>query len=518
MVWFLWPDSSSDVDPRWIFSAFGLAQLLLCVLLSPAVTAPIITEEKELDRFGMLFASLLTPREVLFGKGFSAFLLLFMVLLSASPFFILMLALGSVSWVELLQVVLVSLVALLQCSSLGLYCSCLKDRSYDALLSSYAWLLALVGLTLVPGYLLSGFADLGPLWACIRSLSPFSAMMEVVAPEMLATFGRLPEAWSLGELWSADLWFYLAAGTLSSFLLLWLSLRKVFEFPLGHEKSSRPSDSRKRGLFKFTLIDPNKTRPPFSVSSLIYVNELRCKLFGYIGNLIRGIYGGVFLSISLVILVSLSVETLSLSAVKTVALSFQMGLIVLLAPALGAPSISEELENGTLEMLRLTPLSAWALWKGKVKAINVYLLILLVSSSPIYLMLFLLNNVESKDPLLTLRIIGIQTLLLLFSTTVGVWSSALMGKTQKAVGLAYAILLSICFLPFMSPWIVSNPDWVPWVKSISPFIAVEKELASKHASFLPESIVHLSTIGAIFTLLLLHSLFLVNRHMRRAAA
>jgi hypothetical protein len=169
-------------------------------------------------------------------------------------------------------------------------------------------------------------------------------------------------------------------------------------------------------------------------------------------------------------------------------------------------------------MLRLTPLSAWALWKGKVKAINVYLLILLVSSSPIYLMLFLLNNVESKDPLLTLRIIGIQTLLLLFSTTVGVWSSALMGKTQKAVGLAYAILLSICFLPFMSPWIVSNPDWVPWVKSISPFIAVEKELASKHASFLPESIVHLSTIGAIFTLLLLHSLFLVNRHMRRAAA
>lgn len=516
MVWFLWPNPSSNSDPRWIFSAFGLAQLMLCVLLSPAVTAPIITEEKEQDRFGMLFASLLTPREVLFGKGFSAFLLLFMVLLSGSPFFILMLALGSVSWVELFQVVLVSLVALLQCSALGLYCSCLKDRSYDALLSSYAWLLALVGLTLVPGYLLSGFADLGPLWACLRSLSPFSAMMEVVAPELLATFGRLPDSWSLGELWSADLWFYLLAGSLSSLLLFWLSLRKVFEFPLGHESSSRPSSGRK-GAFKKLLIDPDKTRRPFSVSSLIFTNELRCKLFGYIGNLIRGIYGGVFLSISLVILVSLSVETLSLDAVKTVALTFQMGLIVLLAPALGAPSISEELETGTLEMLRLTPLSAWALWKGKVKAINAYLLILLISSSPIYLMLFLLNNVEGKDPLLTLRIIAIQALLLLFSTTVGVWSSAWTSKTQKAVGLAYGILLGVSGIPFLSSSVSPFPQWVPWLESLSPFLAVSRELQSTETGFLMETIFHLSATGGLLLLLLFHSLFLVNRHMRRAS-
>jgi ABC-type transport system involved in multi-copper enzyme maturation permease subunit len=515
LVWVLWPNANSNSDPRWIFSAFGLAQLLFCVLLSPAVTAPIITEEKEQDRFGMLFASLLTPKEVLFGKGFSAFLLLFLVLLSASPFFILMLALGSVSWIELLQVVLVSLVALLQCSSLGLYCSCLKDRSYDALLSSYAWLLAIVGLTFVPGYLLSGFADFGPLWACLRSLSPFSAMMEVVAPEMLATFGRLPTSWSLGELWSADLWFYLVAGSFSSFILLWLSLRKVFEFPLGHESSSRPS-SKKGGTFRKLLIDPNKTRPPFSISSLIFINELRCKLFGYIGNLIRGIYGGLFLSIALVILVSLSVETLSLDAVKTVALSFQMGLVVLLAPALGAPSISEEIESGTLDMLRLTPISAWALWKGKVKAINAYLLLLLLSSSPIYLMLFLLNNVEGKDPLSTLRIVAIQMLLLLFSTTVGVWSSAFTGKTQKAVGLAYGILLGISAIPFLAPWISPVPNWTPWIESLSPFLAIGKELQSKETGFLPQTYAHMGAVGSLFLLLLIHSLILVHRHMRRA--
>jgi len=463
----------------------------------------------------MLFASLLTPAEVLFGKGFSAFLLLFLVLLSATPFFILMLALGTVSWVELFQVALVSLVALLQCASLGLYCSCVKDRSYDALLSSYAWLLALVGMTFVPGYLLSGFADLGPVWACLRSVSPFSAMLEIVAPEMLATFGRLPASWSLGELWSADLWFYLVIGSLSSLILLALSLKKVFEFPLGHESSSRPSALRKKG-FKRLLIDPNKTRRPFSASSLIFVNELRCKLFGYLGNLIRGIYAGVFLSIALVILVSLSVEKLSLDAVKLVALSFQMGLIVLLTPALGAPSISEELESGTLEMLRLTPLSAWALWKGKVKAINAYLLLLLVSSSPIYLMLFLLNNVESKDPLLTVRVIGIQTLLLLFSTTVGVWCSAWTGNTQKAVGLAYAILLGFSGLPFLAPWVCPNPTWIPWVEAISPFLVVARELQSKDSGFLLHSKGHMLLIGSVFVLLLLHSLFLVHRHMRKA--
>ena len=518
----LWPTSGimsgEDAGSRWIFRCFAFGQLLLCILVAPSIAAPLITDEKEHDRFGMLFASLLSPFDILVGKWLSALTILVLMLLSGLPFLVLVLVLGGVSWIEVLQVYLVSFVALLQFGTLGLFISCIKDKTYDALLSSYAWLLILAALTWLPSYLLSGFSALVPLWALLRSLSPFSAMSDIVAPEVLVVLGRLPVGLDCGELWHADLWVYLVLALVSSSLLFFLALKKVFLLPLGREGSSRSSeDSSKKKRFPYVLINPDKTRGAFGVSSLIFIKELRCKMFGHMGNLIRGIYLGLFVSMGLVILVSINIDTLSLDAVNLVAVLFQMGMILLLTPALTASAVAEEVQSGTLDMLRMTPVSAWKFWWGKVKAGNFYMLILLGSSFPIYGVLALLDNVMGGDMTVVIRVLILQSLLLLFTSTCGVWCSALTQHTQKAVGLAYTILFSLVIVPFTFPSLFHNEGLLTWICSLSPFFVVISEVSKASYKNFNLLFPHIIVIGGISLAMLFHSLWMVRKLMRQAA-
>ena len=519
IIVFLWPShgmlGGEDRDARWVFRCFAMGQLLLCILVAPSITAPLITDEKEHDRFAMLFASLLSPWDVLVGKWLSSLGILALILLSGLPFLVLVLVLGGVSWVEVLQVYMVCFMAMLQFGMLGLFISCIKDKTYDALLSSYAWLLILGALTWLPGYLLSGFHDLMPIWATLRCLSPFTAMIDIVAPEVLVLMGRLPEELSLGELWSADLWIYFALAAGSTGAMFILSLRQVFLLPLGKEGSSRSVDDSKKKKFPYILINPDKTRAPFGVGSLIFVKELRCKMFGHMGNLLRGIYLGLMVSIGLVILVSLNVDTLSLEAVRVVAVMFQMVVILLLTPALTASAVSEEIQSGTLEMLRMTPVSAWSFWQGKVKAGNFYMFILLGASCPIYGMLALLDMVMGGDMMVVPRILALQLLLLLFTSTCGVWCSAWTEKTQKAIGMAYGLLFAIAIIPFTFPSLLGDGELMRWAAALSPFLVCVSEVSVDIYKSLDLFIPHCIILGILTLLMLIHSLFMVSGKMRQ---
>lgn len=519
---FLWPSSGvfsmEDQQSRVIFKVFALGQLGLAVLLAPSITAPLITDEKEKQRFGMLFASLLSPLDILLGKWLSSVALLLLVMISGLPFLLLNLVLGGVSWVEVAQVYLICLMSIIQFGMLGLFMSCLKSKTYDSLLQSYAWLLVLGALTWLPSYLLGSFENLVTIWALLRSLSPFSAMMDVVAPEVLVFLGRLPDEWRVAELWSADLVAYLILALVSSIIMFVICLRQVFVLPLGKDGKGKVSEKdEKKKKFPYVLINPDKRVKPFGVGTLILKKELRCKMFGHLGNLIRGIYIGVAVSAGLVILVSLNVETLSLEAVRIVAVLFQMLVIMLLTPALTSSAVSEELSSGTLEMLRMTPVSAWKFWQGKVLAGNLYLLILLTSSSPIYAMIALLAVVTNQDWTMVFWIIGLEVLMLLVTSTLGVWCSAVMKNTQKAVGLAYAILFCVILLPFGAYFGLENYTLKSWLSSISPFLVCINEVTMQTFKDVDVYMKHMIVMGGLSVVLLIHSLVMVKKMMRQAS-
>jgi ABC-type transport system involved in multi-copper enzyme maturation permease subunit len=284
--------------------------------------------------------------------------------------------------------------------------------------------------------------------------------------------------------------------------------------PLGRESSSKSSDASKKKKFPYVLINPDKTRSPFGVGSLIFVKELRCKMFGHMGNLLRGIYFGLMVSIGLVILVSLNVDTLSLEAVKVVSVLFQMVIILLMTPALTASAVSEEVQSGTLEMLRMTPVSAWKFWQGKVKAGNFYMLILIGASCPIYGMLALLDMVMGGDMMVVFKILGLQAMFLLLTSTCGVWCSAWTEQTQKAIGLSYAVLFSLVILPFCAPSLLGAP-WGEWFACLSPFYIAISQVSEIFPMNEEYFIVHLIISFLFCLLMLIHSLFMVHSKMRQ---
>ncbi|MBF0198367.1 MAG: ABC transporter permease subunit [Planctomycetes bacterium] len=518
----LWPESgvisSSDQASRLIFKVFSLGQLFFAILVAPAITAPLITDEKEKDRFAMLFASLLGPWDVLLGKWMSSFCYQIIALLTGLPFMVLTLALGGVSWLEVMQVYLVCLLALLQFGLLGLFFSCMKDKTYDALLNSYAWMLVLAAATWLPGYLMSSFDFLVLPFALLRSLSPFSAMMDIVSPEVLIYLGTLPSEWRLFELWSPDYLAYVVLSLLTSLLLFYICLKRVFDLPLGRDRRSQVTEvEAKKKKFPYILINPDKRRKPFSVSALIFIKELRCKMFSYMGNLIRGIYLGLFVSISLVMLVALNVGTLSFDAVRVVSVSFQAVIILLMTPALTSSAVSEEVSSGTLDMLRMTPVTAWKFWLGKMMAGIFYMMILLVASSPIYLLVGGIEVVMQRDPMVIVNIVVIQAFLLILSAAFGIWCSAVTRNTQKAVGFTYLILFLLTSVPFSFSLFIEQGVLLDWLSSMSSLKVSIMQMSEERYYNSSDMIRHLVVVGGIVLMLLSHSLFVVHRTMRQAA-
>jgi len=517
----VWPDSgvlSSEAQTsRLVFKLFALGQLSMCLLLAPAITAPLITEEKENERFGMLFASMLTPFDVLLGKWLSSFVIQVVAIMSGLPLLMLTLVLGGVSWLEIFQVYLVCVITLLQFGLMGLFLSSIKSKTYDALLQSYAWMLIWVALTWLPSYLLGDFELLALPFAILRAMSPFSAMFDIVSPEVLVYIGRLPAEWDILELWSADYLVYVFSSLFVSIVLFLLCLKKVFDLPLGRDIRSevKESDAKKK-KFPYTLINPDKRRKAFGIGNLMFIKELRCKMFGHIGNLIRGVYVGFTASISLVILVTMNMDSLSMEAVRVVSVLFQLVVILLLCPALTASAIAEEYNLGTMEMLRMTPVSAWQVWSGKLKASIFYMFILLVSSIPIYSLFIIMEIVSSGNPFLVFEIVGIQLMLLIFASACGIWCSALMRDTQKAVGLAYLILISIVAGPFCLEYFLESGPLLEWGSSLSAFIVCIRQASMEMFKDLDIFIKHFITMTVVLVILIAHSLYMTSRMMRQA--
>ena len=517
----VWPESgvlsTETQTSRLVFKLFSLGQLSMCLLLAPAITAPLITDEKENERFGMLFASLLTPMDVLLGKWWSSFVVQILAIASGLPLLMLTLVLGGVSWVEIFQVYFVCFLTLLQFGLLGLFMSSIKKNTYDALMQSYAWMLVWVALTFLPSYLLGKFDFLATPCALLRAMSPYSAMFDIVSPEIFIHIGRLPDEWNMFELWSVDYLFYVFSALGVSLILFFVCLKKVFDLPLGRDVRSeiKESDAKKK-KFPYTLINPDKRRKPFGIGNLMFIKELRCKMFGHMGNLIRGIYIGFFTSISLVILVTMNNSSLDMNAVRVVSVLFQLVVILLLCPALTASSISEEYNLGTMEMIRMTPVSAWKVWSGKLKAAIFYMLILLFSSIPIYSLFIIMEIVDGRNPLYVLRIVAIQVMLLIFCSACGIWCSAMMRDTQKAVGLSYLILVAFVSGPFCMGYFFDQGVMLQWGSSLSSFLVCIKEASKENFPHLEVFYKHFIIVGIILVAMVSHSLFMTSRMMRQA--
>lgn len=171
-----WPKTDDFIrdrkeTARSLFGTFALTQLMLIVLLAPAVTAPAVSGEREAKTLELLVTSGLGPEAVIRGKFFSGILFLLFLLVASLPPLSLVFLLGGVSPAEVLLVYSMLLSSTLIFGMVGTVCSCFSQRTHNALLMAY-------GLIVVVPLLW----ELGPL------LTLLALVIAFVAPLLLVSF------------------------------------------------------------------------------------------------------------------------------------------------------------------------------------------------------------------------------------------------------------------------------------------------------------------------------------------
>ena len=141
--------------------------------------------------------------------------------------------------------------------------------------------------------------------------------------------------------------------------------------------------------FPFYLIDPIRRRGhiPDWVNP-VFAREMRAQAFGGGIWIFRSAYVCLAVSMILMALVSGNFVMQSPDVIRTVALVFQLGLILLVVPSLTVGAITQERERGNLDLLRQTRISASQFVIGKLMTAGVFVLFIVVGSLPLWFSIY----------------------------------------------------------------------------------------------------------------------------------
>ncbi len=440
----LWPRSGifSESNSNEIFTIFLGAELTLMILLTPGFTATSITSEREGHSFDLLFTSLLTPGEIMAGKLFASLGMALILLVVSLPITAICALSGGISLQTLLQAYAVIGMATLTYGLLGLAISAMCHRSYEALAATYLGIIALAGATWLPS-VLSNSLTLRPLFQQIRSLSPYEALFALRFAERYELTVGVKSAEQIFH-------FYLLGMAILGTIFLLLFCLFVLKPPRRHKAQTRTlyDDTRtaiRRTLgWPFYLVDPLRRKKPIGPGrNPIFIAELRSKLFGKPKFIIRGLTVCIVVSLVLLILTARQYATMiDADKIRSVAIIFQLAVVALLAPAVSSGSITDEINSGTLLMLRMTPLRPSQVVAGKMKAALLYVMIFLVSSLPV---LFSLAYLESEAAYWRIAAwLGVLVLSTLLLTAAGLCASALATTTGMATAMSYGFCVIVC--------------------------------------------------------------------------
>lgn len=187
-------------------------QVLVVILLVPALLAGAVTQEVEQKQFDLLRQTLLKPHTFLLGKVISAWLLILLLLVASAPMWCMMAYLENFQWMGTLVSLAVVGSTLILASAVSLTTTTMARTTAISTAAAYAVVALIAFGTLVP--LLMG-GSLSPQWrTAVLSWNPFAAGVQVVSIEFLRDEAML---------WKSFISQSLTAG-LACFLIAWLLL------------------------------------------------------------------------------------------------------------------------------------------------------------------------------------------------------------------------------------------------------------------------------------------------------
>jgi ABC-type transport system involved in multi-copper enzyme maturation permease subunit len=445
-----WPTGDvADLDGTralQVLRIFGYGLLGSILLLVPAVPATSLVREKIQGTLALLLNSPLTPLSIYLGKlggvlGYTA-VLLAMTLPAAAACY----ALGGSSvqgGIPALYGVLA--VAAVQMTTLALLVSSQARSSDGALRITYALVLVVTVLTVVPHLVLRGMPGVedGALW--LRALSPLPAVMEILGQGDVGTHG-MGASGAVGR--------YLLLASLTSLVCAVITVLRLNHKLLDRARSAGTmTDTRSTGaqvlrrILFLWFFDPMRRSGNMSLwVNPVLVKEFRSRRFGRSHWTLRLIAISAILSLALSVMAATQAVPWGVEYIGGGLVLLQVALLILFTPSLASGLISTERESGSWQLLRMTPLSAGAILRGKLISVAWPLFLLLCATLPGYVVLMTIKPAQQEQ---VQRVVICLALTAVFSVLLSAAASSVFRSTAAATTASYLLLLSVCGVPFL---------------------------------------------------------------------
>ena len=462
-----------------VLRLFGYGLLTGVLLLSPAVPAASIVREKVTGTLALLLNSPLSAGSIYGGKlvaalGFAATLLLMTAPAAAACH-----ALGGATvqgGVGLLYLVLIA--AAVQIAALGLFVSSRADSVDGSLRTTYALVLLLVLVPLVPAWLLRGTeGDAADAADVLRCLSPVPAVMETLGQGDAGTHG-----------------FGGGSGTILRYLLLSVAMSlccavftvaKLARVPLDRGRPPGVMTQDRSGWGQvarrlFFLVDPQRRGGGMTLLvNPVMVKEFRTRRFGRSHWTLRLIAATAVTSLGLCYVASVGALGWGVEAIGGALVVLQAALLLLFAPSLAAGLISSEREGGGWQLLRTTPLAPGRIVRGKLLSVAWPLALLLCGTLPGYIVLMTVKPELTGE---VERVIACLAATAVVTVLVSAAASSVCRTTAAATAASYLATVGVCLLPLLV-WLGRDAPFGP--RTVEAALAVSPVAAALSAAETP---------------------------------
>lgn len=440
-----WPEGAqadmAGARSREVFMLFGYTLLAAVVLLVPAFPAASIVRERQARTLVLLLHSPLSARSIYAGKLVATLGFVLVLITLSIPAGAACHAMGGVSLMyQFLPLYAVLLVLAVQLGAIGLWVSS-RSRTPDAALRlTYGCVLLLVIFSMMPHFFLQGNEGLlSQAAAFLRFASPVPAVMDLLGHRDVGLRAASGD--------EAPVWTYVFLAAVTVAVLSFLTVRQLSFRMLDRPRSQGLVTDQRSGLqrifrrFAF-IVDPQRRKSEIGPwTNPVMVKEFRSRQFGRLHWLMRLVAGCALVSLALTWVTTLGSTDWGVETIGAIIVIMQVALIVLLTPGLAAGLISGEHESGGWKLLRMTPMSAGVILRGKLLSVCWTMLLILCATLPGYLVMLWIN------PLVKEQVRQVMICLLLtavFAILLSVTVSSFFRRSAVATTTSYVLLSLIC--------------------------------------------------------------------------
>lgn len=445
-----WPSEAkvdlSGAQSIGVFRVFGYGLLAGVVFLVPAFPASSIVKEKNRGTLALLLNSPLSPSSIYIGKLAGVLLFSLLVLLSSLPAAAACFAMGGIDLtggLGMLYFVLVLLI--IQYATLGMMVSCYVQSADAGVRVTYAVVLGLCFLTLVPhAFYQGGTGYLSTIAQWLRYLSPLPVIMRIMGHESVTSQGLLEAPRGTLEFVGLTIgtWFVFGAIALSRLN------HRIFDRARsqGVMTDDRELSSRMARRL-FFVVDPQRRKAgiPWYMNPVM-VKEFRCRRFGRSQWLLRLVAGCALASMLLTFAAATSVLSWGVETIGGLMVFLQVVLVVVLTPSLTSGLISGERDSGGWDLLRITPLSSFRIISGKLLSVVWTLLLVLMATLPGYLVMIYIKPAMWLQVNLVLICLAWTAV---YTLAAGAAIGSLFRNTAIATTSSYVTVMALFLIPLL---------------------------------------------------------------------